>query len=193
MSRPRLTACAALFVLMCGQSHAAQQALSVEETATWMAVGQRCQAPVIRIPGRDGTFDIYIESPAARAAVVAATARMMHQSLEAMGVKSALKDGYRIWASSTARTLSILTIDRISVRSRGGARIEATDVRRERLFLGTVASHGIIEPLRARFPEYVFSALPPGPLEVVLHMPAGVQRYRVTDEDRSRLITVCNE
>ena len=35
--------------------------------------------------------------------------------------------------------------------------------------------------------------LPQGPLEVVLHMPAGVQRYRVTDEDRSRLIGVCNE
>ena len=193
MGRPRLTPIAAVFVLICTQGHAAQQALTVEETASWMAVGQRCQAPVIRIPGRDGTFDIYIESPAARAAVVAATARMMHQSLEARGVKTALRDGYRIWASSTASTRSILTIDRISVRPRVGASIEATDVRRERLFLGTVASHGIIEPLRARFPEFVFRALPPGPLEVVLHMPAGVHRYRVTDEDRSRLINVCNE
>ena len=197
MSRRRRTptlTIAAVFVSICAQGHAAQpSSLTLEETAAWMAVGRRCQAPVTRIPSRDGTFDIYIESPAARAAVVAATATMMHQSLEATGVKTALKDGYRIWASSSARTLSTLTIDRISVRPRGGASIEATDVRRERLFLGTVASHGIIEPLRARFPEFIFRTLPPGPLEVVLHMPLGVQRYRVTDEDRSRLIGVCNE
>src|SRR5438552_3217422 len=81
-----------LFVLTCAPGHAAQPSLTPEETAGWIAVGQRCQAPVTRIPGRDGTFDIYIESPAARAAVVAATATMMHQSLEARGVKTALKD-----------------------------------------------------------------------------------------------------
>jgi len=195
MNRLRRTptvAIAALFIVIRVQCHAAQQSLTAEETAAWMAVGQRCEAPVTRIPSRDGTFDIYIESPAARAAVVAATARMMQKSLEARGVKTALKDGYRIWASSDARGLRIQTIDRISVRTPGGASIEATDVRRERLFLGTVASHGIIEPLRARFPEFVFSTLPPGPLEVVLHMPGGIQRYRVTEQDRSRLIDVCN-
>jgi len=117
----------------------------------------------------------------------------MHQSLEAKGVRTALRGGYRICAFSSAPTLNALTIDRISVRARGGPRIEATEVRRERLFLGTVASHGIIEPLRARFPEFIFATLPPGPFDVVLHMPTGVQRYRVTDEDRSRLIGVCNE
>jgi len=184
---------AALFALICAHGHAAQPSLTPEETAAWMVVGQRCQAPVTRIPGRDGTFDIYIESPAARAAVVAAAATMMHQSLEAKGVRTALRGGYRIWAFGTDRTLSTATISRISVRSPGGARIEAADVFRERLFLGTVASHGIIEPLRARFPEFIFTTLPSGPLDVVLHMPTGVQRYRVTDEDRSRLIGVCNE
>jgi hypothetical protein len=185
---------AILCALACAQSDAAQtSSLTSEETAAWMAVGQGSQAPVTRIRGRDGTFDVYIESPAARAAVVAATATVMHQSLEARGVKTALKDGYRIWAFANAAALSTWTIDRISVRARGGVNIEALDVRRERLFLGTVASHGIIEPLRARFPEFVFGTLPPGPLEVVLHMPRGIQRYRVSDDDRSRLIGVCNE
>ena len=93
MSRPRgtLRLTIATLLVICAQGDAAQSSsLTLEDRATWMAVGQRCRAPVTRIPSRDGTFDIYIESRAARAAVVAATATMMHQSFEASGVKTAL-------------------------------------------------------------------------------------------------------
>jgi hypothetical protein len=65
-------------------------------------------------------------------------------------------------------------------------------VRRNRLFIGTVASYGVIEPLRARFQEFVFPEVPGGELDVALHTNTGVQRYRVTEQDRSRLIRVCN-
>src|SRR5258705_7462343 len=117
---------AILCVLTCDQGDASQtSSLTSEETAVWMSVGQRCQAPVTWIRGRDGTFEVYIESPAARAAVVAATATVMHRSLEARGVKTALKEGYRIWAFSNAAALSTWTINGISVRARGGVNIEA--------------------------------------------------------------------
>ncbi len=66
------------------------------------------------------------------------------------------------------------------------------DVRRENLTLGTVPSHGILETLRWRLQEFVFPELPSGELELALHTTTGVQRYRVTEQDRSRLIRVCN-
>jgi len=167
--------------------------LTQEETAHWFAVGQSCQAPVTRIPSRDGMFDIYIESPAARAAVIAATATVMHLPLSAPGVKTALKDGHRIWVVNTGQSLIAPSIDRITVRGGRGEDIEAMDVRRERLFIGTVASHGIIEPLRRRFQEFIFQTLPKGSLNLRLHTRTGVQRYQATEQDRSLLMRVCNE
>jgi len=171
---------------------AAQASLTPEETARWLAVGQGCRAPLVRIPAQRGAFEIYIESPAARAAVVGATATMMHQALDAAGVRTALQDGYRVWVAYTPSSPTNVTIERITIRPRGGKVLQPAKVRRERLFIGTVASHGIIEPLRARFQEFVFPEVPAGGLEVALHTNTGVERYRVTEQDRARLIRVCN-
>jgi hypothetical protein len=118
---------------------AAQASLTREETARWLAVGQGCQAPLVRIPVQRGAFEIYIESPAARAAVVAATATMMHQSLEAAGVRTALENGYRAWVALTPSSPANVTIERITIRPRAGKMLQPAEVRRERLFIGTVA------------------------------------------------------
>jgi hypothetical protein len=124
--------------------------------------------------------------------VVAATATVMHQALDAPGVRTALQDGYRIWVAYSPSSPTNISIDRITIRTPGGAVLQPTDIRRERLFIGTVPSHGIIEPLRARFQEFVCPALPAGDIDVMLHTKAGVQRYQVTEQDRERLIRVCN-
>ncbi|HMJ84313.1 MAG TPA: hypothetical protein VK504_14135 [Vicinamibacterales bacterium] len=181
------------FSVLTAALHGSQtpSSLTQEETAYWLAVGQRCQAPLIRLPGR-GAFDIYIESPAARAAIVAATATMMHQSLDAPGVKTALQDGYRVWVAFTPSSPTNMAVRRITIRPRGGKVVQPVEVRRERLVVGTAPSHGIIETLRFRFQEFVFPTLPSGELEVVLDTNAGMQRYRVTAQARSLLIRVCN-
>jgi hypothetical protein len=108
------------------------------------------------------------------------------------GVRTALRDGYRLWLAYSPSSPTNISIDRITIRTHGGAVLQPTDVRRERLFIGTVPSDGIIEPLRARFQEFVFPAVPSGDVDVMLHTSAGVQRYEVTERDRLRLIRVCN-
>jgi len=166
--------------------------LTREETARWLEVGQRCEAPIVRLPGRGGDFEIYIESPAGRAAVVAATATMMHQGLDTAAVRTALRDGYRVWVAYSPSSSSYLTIDRITIRGRGSEVLQPADVVREHLAVGKAPSHGIIEPIRWRYQEFVFPSLPPGDFDVILRTSAGVQRYHVNDRDRSRLIRVCN-
>src|SRR5215471_226576 len=86
-------------LMMCAASGAQTASLRTEEVAGWMATGQRCQAPLTRITTRDGNFEIFIESPDARAAIVAAAATMNHQPLDSSRVQTSLRDGYRIWAT----------------------------------------------------------------------------------------------
>lgn len=196
MARHRRASRAAVAVLLVLAIHvsgsAAQESLTRDEIAAWMAVGQKCQAPIIRIPGRGGGFDIYIESPAGRAALVAATATMMHESLDAPGVRTAVQRGYRVWLATTGRRPQTVSIHQITIRARGRADLHPIRVRDELLALGTVPSHGIVEPLRVRSPEFVFSDLPRDDFFVVLHLSAGTERYRVASQDRSRVIRVCN-
>src|SRR5437868_4910221 len=56
----------------------------------------------------------------------------------------------------------------------------------------TKPSHGIIEPLRARFPEFTFDSLPDGPFDVVVVTTKGGRRYHVTDAVRHQSLHVCN-
>ena len=53
-------------------------------------------------------------------------------------------------------------------------------------------SHGIVESLRTRFPEFVFAALPPGDFQVLVQSSTGVQRYTVAARDREQIMRVCN-
>jgi hypothetical protein len=154
-------------------------------------LGQRCQAPIIRLSGSRADFDVYVESPFARVALVAAAARVMHQPLDAPGVKRAMRPGYRIWFVRKPEALFPAAITHVTVRSTAGEIMPVAE-HDERLFLGTVPSHGIIEALRARFPEFVFDRLPPDSFVVIVGTSRGTQRFAVTRRDRMASIRVCN-
>lgn len=188
--RIRLLAFVILMKAICGAAQTAS--LRAEEVAAWMATGQTCQAPLTRIATRDGNFEILIESPAARAAIVAAAATMNHQPLDAARVQTSLADGYRIWASYTDRSRRNVSINDITIQRTDKVELRSVGSRDERLALGIASSHGLIEAVRARFPEFIFANLPDRDFHVVLHTSVGVQRYRVTPSDRARLIGVCN-
>jgi hypothetical protein len=173
-------------------SSSAQEALDEKEVHQAIAVGRTCHAPIIRVATRLGDFDVYVESPFARVALVAATALMMHQPLDARGVKRAMQPGYRIWLWHKRDSRRRISVSRLSVRS-GDDEILPVAERRATLFLGSVPSHGIIPPLRQRYPEFLFDSLPQADFEVVLHTKDGLQRYRINEEHRAKLIPVCNE
>jgi hypothetical protein len=180
-----------LFLIDSGSS-SAQKALDEKEVQQAIAVGRSCHAPIIRVTASLGDFDVYIESPFARVALVAATALMMHEPLDAPGVRRAMQPGYRIWLWHKRGSRRRISVSRLSVRSDDGE-IRPVAERRATLFLGTVPSHGIIPPLRQRYPEFLFDSLPKGDFEVVLHTNDGLQHYRISEKDRTALIPVCNE
>jgi hypothetical protein len=183
----------AFVILMRAASGAAQSAsLRQEEVAAWMATGQKCQAPLTRIATRDGNFEIFIEDPGARAAIVAAAATMNHQPLDAVRVRTSLRDGYRIWASYTDSSRRDVSVSDITIQATGTRELRPAASREERLALGIASSHGIIEAVRVRFPEFTFPTLPEHDFYVVLHTTVGIQRYHVTPTDRTRLMGVCN-
>ena len=86
-----------LFVIASDSTSAAQESLDEKEVRHAISVGRSCHAPIIRIAESLGDFDVYVESPFARVALVAATALMMHEPLDAPGVRRAMKHGNRIW------------------------------------------------------------------------------------------------
>src|SRR5262245_28494163 len=55
--------------------------LTETERARAIAIGRTCQAPIILLPAGRRDFDVYIEGPFARVALVAATALMMNASV----------------------------------------------------------------------------------------------------------------
>lgn len=173
-------------------SSSAQKALDEKEVRQAVGVGRSCHAPIIRVAASLGDFDVYVESPFARVALVAATALMMHEPLDAPGVRRAMQPGYRIWLWRARDSRQRISVSRLSVRSHDGE-IRPVAERRATLFLGAVPSHGIIPPLRQRYPEFLFDSLPKGEFEVVLHTNDGLQHYRISEKDRATLIPVCNE
>lgn len=170
----------------------AQDVLSDGERASAIAMGRTCRAPILHITSAASDYDVYVESPFARVALVAATALQMHASLEATGVQRAMKPGYRIWAQLKPTTPVDQRLEEVWVRTRTGD-IHPVDVRNNRFFLGTVASHGIVEALRERLPEYTFDSLPPDDFAVIVATSHGRQRYAVRRADRQKLMRVCNE
>jgi hypothetical protein len=116
----------------------------------------------------------------------------MHQPLDAPGVKRAMRrPGYRVWFVRKPDAPFPAAITHVRVQSTAGERAPVTE-RNERLFLGTVPSHGIIEPLRARFPEFVFDPLPQDTFVLVVGTSGGTQRFTVTQRERTALMRVCN-
>jgi hypothetical protein len=74
-----------LFLIWSGSSRA-QETLDEKEVRQAIALGRSCHAPIIRVAASRGDFDVYVESPFARVALVAATALMMYEPLDAPGV-----------------------------------------------------------------------------------------------------------
>lgn len=168
------------------------QPLPAGEMAAAIAMGQRCEAPMLRLVDRRNSFDGYVEKPFARVALVAATARVMHANLDAAGTRRAMRPGYRIWFERKPNVPANVRIERLAVVDMSGRELRPADETNERLFLGTVPSHGIVETFRRRFPESVFDALPAS-FTVTLGTTHGIERYRVTNLDRAAAIRVCNE
>jgi hypothetical protein len=172
---------------------ASADGLSTQQIAEAAALGQTCRAPILLLRKPHADVDVYLETPFARAALAAATARMMRVPLDSRAVRNAMNaEGVRVWASRRDDVAARTTISAIQFESNG--RLIAPVARRDvRLFVGLVASHGIIEPLRARFPEYTFDRMPAGIFDVVLDTNLGVQRYHVRPQVKAALLTVCNQ
>lgn len=156
-----------------------------------LALGRHCRAPIVHLTA--GQFDVYVESPFARAALVFATAIINHRVLDDPGVTGAMTSDYRIWAVYSDMADRTVSVTRIGVQPPGRPEVGPVRERpQERLVLGVGGSHGIIEPLRLRTGEAIFDELPPGVFQVVLHTTAGAMHLSVTARERASQLRVCN-
>src|SRR5947207_5562286 len=104
--------CSGVMLILGIASRAGGQQLAPQELAQAIALGQGCQAPIIRLSSSRGDFEMFVESPFATAALVSATARMMHQPLDAPRVKQAMRPGYRVWTAIRRRTGILFSLSR---------------------------------------------------------------------------------
>jgi hypothetical protein len=178
-------------ILASTQAASAQASLTPDELKGALALGQQCLAPIARVTNHDGDFEIFIESPQGRAALVTATAIMMQQPLDSAHVRRAMEPGYRVWLQRKRNDWRPLSVTSLSIRSRG-REVKPSSMRSGRFVIGSVPSHGIVPELRTRFPEYVFADLPVTDFEVVVVTPSEKQGYRVTASDRQAVMRVCN-
>ena len=173
-------------------------AISIEPSSTArlqeaIAVGRTCYAPIVRLqrPGTD--FDVYVESPLARIALLAATAEQMRLPFDVSTAESHLTTTDRIWADYAVNGRRTISIDGILVStSHPHSIVRPIAINSPRLFLGRAPSHGIVESLRFRPGERTFERLPAGDLTVVLQTSAGVREFPLTERDRTKLLRVCN-
>lgn len=191
MRVPNLAAAVATILMAAIRAATAQEPLTADELKSAASLGLQCQAAITRVTNTAGDFEVFIESPLGRAALVTATAVMMQQPIDAPHVRRAMEPGYRVWLQRKRNDWRPLTVTSLSVQYRGRA-LKPASVRSGRFVVGSVPSHGIVPELRTRFPEYVFAALPPGRFEVVVATAAGSQSYVVTSNDRKSLMRVCN-
>ena len=165
--------------------------LTDAELADAVALGKRCKAPIVHFETPE--YDLYVESPFAHAALITAVAVVNHESVDAPGVRNAMTAPAAIWLTRKFGVAAMPTLDRIAVQPLHAVEIRATAERRERLFAGTLPSHGIVDNLRTRLPQYEFSDLPAGDYDVVVHLENGVRRHRVTASVRASAMDVCNK
>lgn len=178
-------------LLLCTLAREGQTRQSDETRQAAIELGRSCRAAIRRVPAGDNDFTVYIESPAGRVALIAAAAQMMGQSLEAPGVARAMKPGYRIWPVRTPAARHDRWVTGLYVQARG-SQLFPTATGGEKLFLGSVPTHGIVPDLRDRRPQFTFVSLPVGPFDVALQFNDGEQRYRVERADASGYLPVCN-
>jgi hypothetical protein len=183
---------AVLGLLLARNASSGQTVLTDAEQNRAIALGRSCRAPIIMVPAGQHDFNVYIESPFARIALVTAAAQLMNQPLEAVGVRGAMKPGYRIWLVRKRGARTDYILNTVRIRSRGSDQLPA-QVRADKFFLGKVPSHGIIDALRDRRPEFTFSDLPVDGFEVLVDTSAGVQRYQVTQRERDTMMSVCTK
>ena len=182
-----------LFLLLVTILAGGADALGPDDIAKAIALGRTCRAPIVTLSRPSSDFVVYIETAFARAALVAATATMMSEPLDSRAVQHAMNvEGVRAWTTRRHRANAQVAVTALRLESKGRI-IRPVAERDVRLFVGTVPSHGIIEPLRARFPEYTFASLPSGRFEVVVQTTVGMERYAVTPEHQAALLKVCNE
>ena len=186
---PRLLCVMALVVSLLQIPTAAPRGLTEREMVEAIALGRQCKAPIVRVVAPNSEFAAYIESPSARAALVAAAATMMQQPLDAAHVRRAMLPGYRVWAQRVDDGWQSLTIHSITARH-AGRTIEPTTVQTTRFFMGTVPSHGIVPDLRMRSPEFTFSDLPDTAFEIDVETSRGHRRLGIGREQS--LMRVCN-
>jgi hypothetical protein len=166
--------------------------LSQSEWRSATELGRKCLAPIVKVTSPGGDFDVYVESPVARAALVTAMLTIAGHPVDGMpGLDRSLQPGYRVWFVRKPTARQTASIERVELRKRASI-LRASSIRDERLFVARAPSHGIIEPLRARFPEYVFESAPAAGYDVVARTDAGEQRYHVTEQDREAVMNVCN-
>jgi hypothetical protein len=158
-----------------------------------IAVGRSCYAPIVRLQKPASDFDVYVESPLARIALLAATAEQMRLPFDVPTAERQLTTTDRIWADYAVNGRRTISVDGIVVAtSHPHSIVRPIAVKSPRLFLGRAPSHGIVESLRFRPGERTFERLPAGDLTVILRTSAGVQEYPLTEKDRTKLLRVCN-
>ena len=175
----------------------AQEALSPSAVQEAIALGKSCgDVPILRVTKPDGDFVVFIESPFARIAVHAAAARQMHQPFDPVNITPDIgAPDYRVWLQYTPNGRRTLTVNRVLLQARSGAAgervIKPTRDRRSQLSVGAIPAHGIITDVRWRGWEWTFDRLPNGEFDVVVETTAGVQRYRMTSQERTGRMRVC--
>jgi len=182
---------ASALMLIVGALGTGEEPARTAEINEAIALGRTCNAPIVRIAASGTDFDVFIESPLARIALLAATAMQMHLPFDASMAERQMTTTYRIWADYALEGRRNVSIDRIVLEGPDEKPIEPIDARTSTFTLGHVPSHGIIEALRFRPGESTFDHLPPDDFRVILRTSAGLQRYRVTKRDRTTLLRVC--
>jgi hypothetical protein len=175
---------------------AAQEPLTDGQIKDAIALGKSCgDIPIVRVGTGSGDFEVFIESPAGRIALQAAAARQMHQPFDVSNVtRDMAAHEYRIWLQYTLRGPRTVSVSKIVIQPKGDRTRAVIPPVREHPFqltVGNLPAHGIVDEVRWRYFEWIFTRLPAGEFQVVLETTAGEQRYTVTDRDRARLMRVC--
>ena len=192
--RPFLTMTVAASICV---APAAQEPLTDTEIRDVVALGTSCgEVPLVKVTDPRGDFDVFIEGPVARVAIQAAAAAQMRRPFDASMVTPEMTEPtFRVWLQYTLYGRRTISVDDVVLQpaGRNGARDAMRPFRQQpfELTIGHLPAHGIVDAVRFRWTQWTFDRLPAGPFDVILSTTAGVQRYTVTDKDRSASFRVC--